>query len=491
MRLPIYFLALCLLVSSCSKKDDTTPDQNQLIITSFSPMEAFVGDEIVFIGENIDVSTEYSIFFNGVAATTVQNFPTELRAIVPQGASTGNITISYEETSLDVGSLTILETTELIITSFSPMEAFVGEAVTFIGENIDLEIPYTVSFNGLEGETTSVTETEIVSIIPEGATSGEVKISYEDLTVSVGTIEILELIIDLDGLYAYLPVAGAGCQALEIYSMDMDNGILIDEIALLQAYSCYMEGPSNFYRGANIFVHTYWEYLAQGLDPAKQAVIKDFNTGATFNWHLDNGSDYTMSILAAHENKIYYSYRNFVDIDEAYELRVANLNFSDRHTIYQFPLDYTYNLENSGFLPSTKKLVFFTKNEVDQTLFFKVNVETSTLTSYNIPDSYSSIFITVTERIFGVKSLGGNEHEIVEIDKTSGNILSSLAIIPASEIEKIDYSVSSNRIFALTKDATSYRQYLYKLNLDNGSVDSILLDEQSEYPNLYGIYLNN
>ncbi len=375
----------------------------------------------------------------------------------------------------------------LIITSFSPSTAFPGNEVTFIGNNIDPTVIYTVSFNGIEGETTSVTATEIVAIVPQGATSGEIVISYEDVTITAGTIEIIE---ELDKLYGYFPVEGAGCEAFYIFSLDINTGALLEEQTLLQAYNCYWEGPSSFYREANIFTHTYWEYLAQGLDPAKRAVIKNFNTGDVHHLSLEYEPDITMSILAAHDNKLFYSYRNYIDTDEAYEIRVVNLATGSTQIIYEFPLDFTYNFKNSWFLPSTNELVFFTKNEVDQPLFLRVNVDTFTLNSTNISDTYSSIFITKTERIFGVKSLGGDEHEIVEIDKASGNILSSLATITAREVQNIDYSLSSNRIFALLR-ATNYDQYLYILNLNDGTSTTTLLNEQGEHKDFYGIYLNN
>ncbi|MGB3344642.1 MAG: IPT/TIG domain-containing protein [Aequorivita sp.] len=468
---------MCLLVSSCSKKDDNRT-LSQLIITSFSPMEASIGDEIIFLGENIDVSTEYSIFFNGVVATTVQNFPTELRAIVPQGASTGNITIRYGETILDVGSLTILELPELIITSFSPMEAFIGDEVTFIGENIDPEITYIVSFNGLEGETTSVTETEIVSIIPEGATSGEVTISYGNMTISVGTIEI---IIELDKLYGFSHVNP--CSLSKIYNLDINSGAVLDEIAEIYASGCDSYISTNFYRAGNVFIYIYSERISQGMHNYTVALIKDFNSGVTYSWVLDRGDPVTTkNLLAPHDNKIYYVYRE--NVDKVYDLKVSNLNGSGAAIVYRFPFERTYDFKYSNFLSSTNELALFATDETGQKLFLKVNVETSTLTTHNISDEYSKIFITKTERIFGVKSLG-NDHEIVEIDKITGNVLATIANIQAGDLRSIDYSISSNSIFALLNGHS-----LYRLNLDNGNSSTIALDLEN-HRDFKGIYLND
>ncbi|SRX52637.1 hypothetical protein [Aequorivita sp. CIP111184] len=120
----------------------------------------------------------------------------------------------------------------------------------------------------------------------------------------------------------------------------------------------------------------------------------------------------------------------------------------------------------------------------------KLNLDTSTLSIFNISDSYSSIFITTTERIFGVKSLGGDEHEIVEIDKASGNSLSILATISTREVRNIDYSLSSNRIFALLNKSFN-NQFLYTLNLNDGTSITTPLDVEDQHLDFEGIYLNN
>ncbi|MAO49519.1 MAG: hypothetical protein CML16_01380 [Pusillimonas sp.] len=484
------YLMMIIMVIGCSNNDENPTQEvpKNLVIISYSPLAAMAGDEITFVGQNIDVSKEYTILFNGIASTEVQNFPTEIKAIIPTDATTGEIVIKYDGKSLNVGELEIIEEPQLIITSFSPTTAFTGDEVTFVGENIDPAITYLVSFNGIEGETTNVTETEIVAIVPQGATSGEITISYEDSTISAGTIEITD---ELDKLYGYLPIEGADCEVLKIHNLNINTGALSDEVALLHNQSCYSYLSSNFYREANIFVHSFTTRYAQGLPFGKACVIYNLTTGARGGWTLSDGADYDGNILAAHNNKIYYLYRYYDSIDDIYEIRSASINNSNNSTLYEFPTDFIYDIGHSGFLPSTNELVFFTKNESDQPIFMKLNIETSILINTNISDTYSSIFITKTERIFGVKSLGGDEHEIVEIDKNSGNILSVLASVSIREIKNLDYSLSSNRIYALLEQDYNDDQYLYVLNLNDGTSTITPLEGQSNHKDFYGIYLNN
>ncbi len=379
---------------------------------------------------------------------------------------------------------------QLVITSFAPLEASVGDEIVFVGENIDPAITYRISFNGIESETTSVTETQIITTIPQGATSGEVVIAYEDFALTVGTIEIVEIIEEFDKLYGYLPIQGGGCDVLKIYNLDINTGILIDETAQLHNQSCYEYHSSNFYREANIFVHTFIIRYGQGMPYGKGCSIKNLTTGAIGQWTLSDGGDRDGSILAAIDNKIYYIYRYYDSIDDIYEIRSANINKTDVSTHYEFPTDFIYDIKQSGFLPSTNELLLFTANNTGQPILMKFNVETSSLNSTNISDTYTHIFITATERIFGVKSLGGSNHEIVELDKATGNIVNSIALVSAREVQKIDYSLSSNSIYALINEANN-EQYLYKLHVDTGATSIVLLDEQNQHLDFEGIYLNN
>jgi hypothetical protein len=293
-----------------------------------------------------------------------------------------------------------------------------------------------------------------------------------------------------DKLYGVLPLENGDCNAIYIHNLDNDSGALLNEIAELHNQSCYGDSSSSFYREANIFVHTFTTRYGQGLPYGKACVIKNLTTGALGGWTLSDGVDYDGSILAAHDNKIYYIYRYYDSIDDIYEIRSANLDHSNISTIYTFPTDFIYDIKNSGFLPLTNELIVFTTDENNQPIFMKIDTETSTLNTNIISDTYSSIFITINERIFGVKSIGADEHEIVEINKSSGNILSSLATISIREVENLDYSISSDRIFALLNESSN-KQFLYKLNLIDGTSTTTPLDEADQHYDFEGIYLNN
>ena len=70
-----------------------------------------------------------------------------------------------------------------IITSFSPASGPVGTTVIIVGANFSITPSNnTVTFNGTSAVVTSSTETEIITTIPEGATTGPIAITHSSLT---------------------------------------------------------------------------------------------------------------------------------------------------------------------------------------------------------------------------------------------------------------------------------------------------------------------
>ena len=80
-------------------------------ITGFSPSSASAGVVVTIEGTNfMSVYTENTVSFNGIEGTVLSAGPTEIRATVPEGATTGAITvITPGGTALSASDLVILE----------------------------------------------------------------------------------------------------------------------------------------------------------------------------------------------------------------------------------------------------------------------------------------------------------------------------------------------------------------------------------------------
>jgi hypothetical protein len=144
-------------------------------ITSLSPTTGAVGASVTITGTNFG-STQGSstVKFNTTTATTINSWgATSIVALVPTGATTGNVVVTVSGVASNGKSFTVVSAPS--ITSLSPTSGAVGAAVTVTGTNFgSTQGSSTVKFNGTAGTPTSWTATTIKVPVPSGATSGNV-----------------------------------------------------------------------------------------------------------------------------------------------------------------------------------------------------------------------------------------------------------------------------------------------------------------------------
>ncbi len=90
------------MITSCSGKDDHLPEPPpDPVITSFSPAEAAEGGSVVITGQHFpDDKTKSTVKFNGLAAEITDAKTTALTVTVPEGASSGKITVTIKDKTL-------------------------------------------------------------------------------------------------------------------------------------------------------------------------------------------------------------------------------------------------------------------------------------------------------------------------------------------------------------------------------------------------------
>ena len=141
-------------------------------ITAFSPVNGPAGTEVTITGTDLSGATE--IKFNGTVATTftVLN-ATSVKVIVPEGATTGVITMTVPTGTATSKNVFYLPPT---ITQFWPSTGGVGLGVSISGTN--LTGATAVNFNGIAAVSFSIVSTSYISaIIPGGATTGIISIT--------------------------------------------------------------------------------------------------------------------------------------------------------------------------------------------------------------------------------------------------------------------------------------------------------------------------
>ncbi|HEU4883400.1 MAG TPA: IPT/TIG domain-containing protein, partial [Longimicrobium sp.] len=142
-------------------------------IQGFSPTAGRAGEGINITGTNLDKVTEAR--FNGVRADGIFAFsPTILQATVPQGATTGPISVSGPTGSATSTASFTVATGFPGITSFSPAAGAPGAQVDIFGT--ELGAANRVTFNGVDAQFTVVSNTQVRAFVPGFVGSGPIRV---------------------------------------------------------------------------------------------------------------------------------------------------------------------------------------------------------------------------------------------------------------------------------------------------------------------------
>jgi IPT/TIG domain len=141
-------------------------------ITGFTPGTSPIGAQITVTGTDLNSVTQ--VAFNGAPATFTIDSPTQLRATVPAGASTGPIRLTSPiGTVFSSTSLTVVQPPTLI--GFSPTHAPIGAQVTISGTGLALVTA--VDFYGTPATFVIDSDVQLRATVPAGAASGRIHVT--------------------------------------------------------------------------------------------------------------------------------------------------------------------------------------------------------------------------------------------------------------------------------------------------------------------------
>jgi len=145
------------------------------IITSIQPNPASVGTTVTITGANFGATQGGStVTFNGTTASPATWSATSITAPVPVGATTGNVVVTVSGQPSSGYSFTVAVPAQNI-TNIQPNPAAVGTSVTITGTNFGAtQGGSTVTFNGTTASPVSWSATSITTLVPVGATTGNV-----------------------------------------------------------------------------------------------------------------------------------------------------------------------------------------------------------------------------------------------------------------------------------------------------------------------------
>ena len=186
------FTVAMITFAGCSDDDDggEDPQDPELAITSFNPATARVGDTVVITGTGFNVEFSQNIvFFTGsensatpglAQAILEDGNATSLTVIVPDNAINGPIRVRANgEEAVSSQSFTVdTSLPDPVLASLDPTNGLPGAEVTITGENFGEDATVIqVSFGNTEAQVSSVTNTSIVTAVPENLEEGELQVS--------------------------------------------------------------------------------------------------------------------------------------------------------------------------------------------------------------------------------------------------------------------------------------------------------------------------
>jgi len=154
---------------------------SHISIISFSPDSGPVGTTVTISGTGFSLITgEDLVMFHGVAASVVGASVTQLVAVVPAGATSGQIDVSVPDGSAKSSApfTVAADSGSPTITSFTPTMGGVGTAISLTGTGFDAAVLNNrVSLNASVMNVTSAATTTLATSVPGQTMGGRIQVA--------------------------------------------------------------------------------------------------------------------------------------------------------------------------------------------------------------------------------------------------------------------------------------------------------------------------
>ncbi|UII76188.1 IPT/TIG domain-containing protein [Flagellimonas sp. HMM57] len=231
--LAIAFSALLIILSieSCEDEDfKVIPDEEiEQTITSIMPARADIGATVLIKGTDFSpVPVNNKVSFNEVSATVTAATDTLLTVTVPEGATTGPISVSKAKFTIEGPVFTVFPAPS--ISELSATGGAVGETIIIKGLNFGATVEENiVRFNSIEAEIINASATELEVKIPAEATTGPLTIEVQEQTATLEIFTIAPVILSFE------PLKGAAGEEITISgtnfsSILVNNNVTFDGV---------------------------------------------------------------------------------------------------------------------------------------------------------------------------------------------------------------------------------------------------------------------
>lgn len=235
------------------------------------------------------------------------------------------------------------------VKNFSAQEVIVGDIITIEGENFIPSQTYTITFNGVKGTIKEVTSNHLKVEIPEEATSGEVILSSNETSKSIGRLTILP---KPSVLYAYVAYS-------KIVKLDLQTGKEIETIA--EVGSDYLS-HIRFSKSTNEIIGEQTKYNAETSERKNSLFKLNLTTKQIVKVPFKG---YERLIVANDELYAYVAYNKIVKLD----LQTGK----ELETIAEIGKNYLSCIQ---FSKSTNEIIGLQSGNENEETYFKLNLKT-------------------------------------------------------------------------------------------------------------------
>lgn len=327
------------------------------------------------------------------------------------------------------------------IENISTTVANIGDIITINGSNFRTEQNYTVTFNRVVGNIVEVNSSYLKVQIPDGATSGEILLSTNEITISVGTITINTEEVSETQLYAYVAYD-------KLVKLDLSNGTELSTIANI---------GSEYLRDI-IYSKSTNEIIGQlstGIDSNGN------NTYSLYKVNLATG-EISQFPYVGYESLIVTNSGNlyaYVAYDKIVKLDISN--GTELSTITTVGTSENY-LSDIVYSETTNEIIGqlseYDENGNTSYSLYKINLSSGATSQYSY-NGYESLVVTDSGDLYAYVAY----NKIVKLDASNGTELSTVATVGSDYLSDIVYSKSTDEIIGQLNG-----NMLYKLNLSTG-----------------------
>ena len=184
----LYILLFSLIfgVMGCTDSPQRPTDPGtDLEITSIEPDEGPVGITVTISGTGFSpTAAQNNVTFSDTDADIIEASENELKAEVPKGAETGPVEVTVDGESTDGPTFTV-NNNQPAIQSVEPDSGNVGTEIMITGQNFGDDPDQTeLLFSETPATIHSITDTEIITEVPEGAETGQIQLTVGEETTT-------------------------------------------------------------------------------------------------------------------------------------------------------------------------------------------------------------------------------------------------------------------------------------------------------------------